>query len=75
MKGGGAEVGEITGWPASALRIEVSQEDASDPWTPMGVWRTVESEVEADYEESSRASSRAGEDSYTYTDGESQSCQ
>ena len=52
---------EISGWPTRALRI-VAVPTNEEPWTPMGVWRTVESEVEADYEHSDR------EDSYTYTD-------
>ena len=72
VRGGGVEAGAITGWPARALRIEVTHDEESDtpeeaPWMPMGVWRTVESEIEADYEESERS------DSYSYTNGEEQS--
>ncbi len=52
---------EISGWPTRALRIETTKKDEK-PWTPMGVWRTVESELEADYEDSDH------DDSYTYTD-------
>ena len=73
VRGGGVEAGAITGWPARALRIEVSNEPHSDApeeesWMPMGVWRTVESEIEADYEESERGESY----SYSYTNGEEQ---